>query len=267
MIACAEVVYSDLEAIYNAIAEARKEKNKPSIIRLRTTIGFGSKQQGTHGVHGSRKSGYTPITRFYRLKSYFLALKADDIAALKAKFGFPANETFHVPQETYDAYAAVAARGAKLEQEWNALFASYKQKYPAEYSELSRRIAGELPKDWEKSLPVYKPSDAAQASRKLSEIVLTAITPVLPDLLGGSADLTGSNLTRVKNAVDFQPPSTGLGNYSGTYIRYGVREHGMGAIANGLAAYGGIIPFVATFLVSYGCLQCSNQCTLSTIWS
>lgn len=185
------------------------------------------------------------------LRGYYdVALKADDIAALKTKFGFPANETFHVPQTTYDAYAAAAARGAKLEEEWNTLFASYAQKYPKEHAELSRRIAGELPKDWEKSLPVYKASDAAQASRKLSEIVLTAICPVIPDLLGGSADLTGSNLTRVKNAVDFQPPSTGLGNYAGTYIRYGVREHAMGAIANGLAAYGGIIPFIGTFMVS-----------------
>lgn len=97
---------------------------------------------------------------------------------------------------------------------------------------------------------MYTPADPAQASRKLSELVLTAITPALPDLLGGSADLTGSNLTKVKGTVDFQPPSTGLGNYAGTYVRYGVREHAMGAIANGLHAYGGIVPFVATFLVN-----------------
>ena len=177
------------------------------------------------------------------------ALKADDIAALKTKFNFPPNETFHIPKETYDAYAAAAARGAKLEQDWNALFAAYKEKYPKEHAELSRRIAGDLPKDWEKVLPVYKASDPAQASRKLSEIVINALTPVLPDLISGSADLTGSNLTRAKGVVDFQPPSTGLGDYSGVYIRYGVREHAMGAIANGLAAYGGVIPLVATFLV------------------
>ena len=177
------------------------------------------------------------------------ALKADDIAALKSKVGFPADQTFHVPQQTYDAYHATALKGAKLEQEWNTLLAAYAKQYPKEHAELTRRIAGELPQGWEKSLPVYKASDAAQASRKLSEIVLTAVSPVLPDLLGGSADLTGSNLTRVKDAVDFQPPSTGLGDYTGTYIRYGVREHAMGAIANGLAAYGGIIPFVGTFLV------------------
>jgi transketolase len=177
------------------------------------------------------------------------ALKADDIAALKSKVNFPPDQTFYVPKETYEAYAATATRGAKLEQEWNSLFAAYKEKYPKEHAELSRRIAGELPKDWEKALPVYKITDAAQASRKLSEIAITALTPVLPDLIGGSADLTGSNLTRAKGVTDFQHPSTGLGNYSGVYIRYGVREHAMGAIANGLAAYGGIIPFIGTFLV------------------
>lgn len=127
---------------------------------------------------------------------------------------------------------------------------SYGKKYPGQHAEFTRRISGSLPQGWENALPVYKPSDAAQASRKLSEIVLTAIIPVLPELMGGSADLTGSNLTKVKGSTDFQPPSTKLGNYAGTYIRYGVREHAMGAIANGLHAYGGIVPFVATFLVS-----------------
>ncbi|EEB91098.1 hypothetical protein MPER_10604, partial [Moniliophthora perniciosa FA553] len=210
---------TDLAGIYNAITEARQEKNKPTIIRLKTIIGFGSKQQGTHGVHGS-------------------PLKPDDIAQLKNQFGLPADQHFQF-----------AKRGASLESDWNNLLSSYGQKYPREHAELVRRIAGELPSGWEKTLPVYKPSDPAQASRKLSEIVLTSIIPGLPELMGGSADLTGSNLTKVKGSVDFQPPSTGLGNYAGTYIRYGVREHGMGAVANGLAAYGGIIPFVATFLV------------------
>ncbi|KAJ6513879.1 transketolase [Mycena vitilis] len=242
---------SDLAAISNAIAEARSEKSKPTIIKLKTTIGFGSKEQGTHGVHGS-------------------PLKADDIAALKTKFGFSPDEKFHVPKETYDAYADVAKRGAASEASWNTLLASYGEKYPAEHAELTRRISGKLPEGWEKSLPVYKTSDAAQASRKLSEIVLTALAPVIPDLLGGSADLTGSNLTKVKGSVDFQPPSTKLGTYAGTYIRYGVREHAMGAIANGLAAYGGIVPYVATFLnfVSYaaGAVRLSALSKAQVIW-
>ena len=148
------------------------------------------------------------------------------------------------------AYAAIAKRGATREQEWEKALSSYCEKYPNDHAELARRIKGDLPEGWEKKLPVYKPTDASVASRKLSEIVLTAITPVLPDLLGGSADLTGSNLTKVPKSVDFQPESTGLGSYKGIYIRYGVREHAMGAIMNGLAAYGGIIPFGGTFLVS-----------------
>lgn len=192
-------------------------------------------------------SVYTHATPLSRCLS---ALKADDIQALKTKFGFPADQAFHIPQATYDVYGATAQRGAVLEAQWNSLLASYGQRYPNEHAELTRRIAGKLPEGWEKTLPVYTPADAAQASRKLSEIALTAISPVLPDLMGGSADLTGSNLTRVKGVEDFQPPSTGLGSYKGVYIRYGVREHGMGAIANGLAAYGGIIPFIGTFLVS-----------------
>lgn len=185
-----------------------------------------------------------------RYRYRFLALKADDIIALKTKFNFPADKTFHVPEETYKTYGDAAARGADLEAKWNNLLAAYGQRYPNEHAELTRRISGELPAGWESSLPVYTPANPAQASRKLSEIVLSALFPRIPDLMGGSADLTGSNLTRVKGHKDFQPPSIGLGDYTGTYIRYGVREHAMGAIANGLAAYGGIVPYVGTFLVS-----------------
>lgn len=178
------------------------------------------------------------------------ALKADDIEQIKTKFGFDPKQKYFVPQEVTTAYAAIAQRGAALEQEWEKLLGSYCEKYPNEHAELARRIKGDLPEGWETKLPVYKPTDAAVASRKLSETVLTAITPVLPDLMGGSADLTGSNLTKVPKSVDFQPESTGLGTYKGIYIRYGVREHAMGAIMNGLSAYGGIIPFGGTFLVS-----------------
>ena len=183
---------------------------------------------------------------------------------MKSKFGLPADQAFFVPQEVYDIYHGIGARGAEKEKAWDALLASYAQKYPKEHAELTRRISGKFPQGWEQALPVYKPSDAAQASRKLSEIVLTALTPVLPDMMVGSADLTGSNLTRVKGVEDFQPPSTGLGSYKGTYLRYGVREHGMGAIANGLSAYGGILPIVATFLVSYTIYL---HCACSDNWS
>ncbi|KAK6209297.1 Transketolase [Pestalotiopsis sp. IQ-011] len=242
---------NDLESIDKAIAQAKLSKDKPTIIKLKTTIGFGSKQQGTHGVHGS-------------------PLKADDIKQLKEKFGFNPEESFAVPQEVYDAYGKVSAAGAAAESEWNKLFAEYGNKFKAEHDDLVRRQTGDLPAGWEKALPVYTPKDAAVASRKLSETVLTKLGAVIPELIGGSADLTGSNLTRWKDAVDFQPPSTGLGDYSGRYIRYGVREHGMGGIMNGIAAYGSLIPYGGTFLnfVSYaaGAVRLSALSQIRAIW-
>ncbi|KAF9972780.1 Transketolase [Actinomortierella ambigua] len=225
---------TDLNAIASAIEEAKKVTDKPSIIKIYTTIGFGSKAQGTEKVHGS-------------------PLKADDIEQLKVAFGFNPEEKFHVGQDVYDAYHARAAHGAKLNQEWDELVAKYSAEYPELAAELKRRLANELPKDWAKNLPTFTPADKPTATRKLSEAVLNKIADVLPELLVGSADLTGSNLTRWKTAVDFQPESTKIGNYAGRYLRYGVREHGMSAIMNGLDAYGGIIPGGATFLnfISY----------------
>ncbi|CAK7222791.1 Transketolase [Sporothrix curviconia] len=241
----------NLEGIQAAIKEAQAVKDKPTLIKLRTIIGFGSLQQGTHGVHGS-------------------PLKADDIKQLKQKFGFNPEESFAVPQAVYDLTAKKIAEGAAAENEWNSLFAKYGEQFKAEHDELTRRLKGDLPEGWEKTLPVYKPTDAAVASRKLSETVLSKIEEALPELIGGSADLTGSNLTRWKGAVDFQPPSTGLGDYSGRYLRYGVREHGMGAIMNGLAAYGGLIPYGGTFLnfVSYaaGAVRLSALSQVRVIW-
>lgn len=197
-------------------------------------------------------------------------MKKDDIAQLKTALGFNPEETFAVPPTTKEVYGLIAKRGAEKQAEWNTLLESYKSKYPKEHAELTRRIAGELPSGWEQKLPVLTISDKAVASRKLSENVLTAIHDTLPELFGGSADLTGSNLTRVKNTTDFQPPSTQLGDYTGRYFRYGVREHAMGAIMNGLAAYGGIIPFGGTFLnfVSYaaGAVRLSALSGHRVIW-
>ena len=202
--------------------------------------------------------------------SFFIALKVDDIVALKTKVGFNPSASFYVPDEVYSTWASVGERGSKLQTQWDSLLSSYGKAFPREHAELTRRISGKLPDNWEKSLPIYRSTDPAQASRKLSEIVLTAITPALPDLLGGSADLTGSNLTKVKGTLDFQPDNTGLGGYKGTYVRYGVREHGMGAIANGIAAYGGIIPYIGTFLnfVSYasGAVRLAALSKHQVIW-
>jgi transketolase len=205
------------------------------MIKLTTTIGFGSKLQGTGGVHGN-------------------PLKADDIKQVKEKFGFDPEKTFVVPQEVTEQYHKHAAEGAAAEQEWNKLFEKYGKEHKDLHTELSRRMAGKLPEGWQEKLPTYKPTDSAIASRKLSESVLEAIYEAVPELLSGSADLTGSNNTRWKKAVDFQPPNLGIGDYSGRYLRYGVREHAMAAIMNGLSAYGAnIIPAGGTFLnfVSY----------------
>ncbi|KAK4161929.1 putative transketolase [Cladorrhinum sp. PSN259] len=242
---------NDLAGIEAAIKKAQEVKDKPTLIQLKTIIGYGSKQQGTHGVHGS-------------------PLKADDIKQLKEKFGFNPEESFAVPQEVYDLCHKASAAGAAAEEEWNKLFAQYAEKYKAEHDDLVRRQKGDLPEGWEKSLPLYTPADPAVASRKLSETVINKIFDVVPELVGGSADLTGSNLTRWKGAIDFQPPSTGLGDYAGRYIRFGVREHGMGAILNGMAAYGTVIPYGGTFLnfVSYaaGAVRLSALSQIRAIW-
>ncbi|PQE24497.1 transketolase protein [Rutstroemia sp. NJR-2017a WRK4] len=145
----------DLEAMEKAIKKCQAVKDKPSLIKLRTTIGFGSKQQGTHGVHGS-------------------PLKADDIKQLKEKFGFDTEKSFVVPQEVYDICHKRADEGAAKEQEWNQMLEKYAQEHKEEAADLKRRLSGELPEGWEKKLPTYSPSDAAVATRKLSEHAMGA---------------------------------------------------------------------------------------------
>ena len=181
------------------------------------------------------------------------ALKEDDCKQVKKKFGFDPDESFVVPQQVYDQYRKHSAEGAAKEAEWNKLLEKYASEYKAEAGDLKRRLSGKLPEGWEKKLPTYKPGDKDVATRKLSEAVLEAIHETVIDLIGGSADLTGSNNTRWKNATDFQPPSLGIGDWGGRYIRYGVREHAMAGIMNGISAYGTLIPFGGTFLnfVSY----------------
>lgn len=210
---------TDLDAVSRAVDEANATKGKPTLVRLTTTIGFGSLEAGTHSVHGA-------------------ALKADDVKQLRKKFGFDPEKSFVIPPEVTKYFAEHVAENQAIEAKWNDTFAAYQKKYPTEGAELARRLEGKLPEGWEDALPTYSPSDKAVATRKLSETVLTKLLPKIPELIGGSADLTPSNLTRGAGSVDFQPPSTGLGEYSGRYIRYGVREHGMGAIMNGIAAFG-----------------------------
>jgi len=221
---------NDLESIAKAIEEAKKDTTRPTIIYIRTTIGFGSTLQGTPKVHGS-------------------PLKSDEIARIKEAFGLDPSKTFDIPDDVHKLYEGVNHKGIDYEKEWNTLFEKYAAEYPKEAAEIKRRISGKLPEGWEKLLPRYTPQDKAIATRKLSETVLNAICEAIPEFIGGSADLTASNLTRWKTAKDFQADGSGIGDYSGRYFHFGVREHGMAAVLNGMAAYGcGIIPFGAGFL-------------------
>ncbi|KAJ2716982.1 Transketolase [Coemansia spiralis] len=225
---------NDLAGLTRAIQAAKAEKTRPTIIKVTTTIGFGAAKAGTEGVHGA-------------------PLGAESLAAVKSLFGFNPATAFTVPDDVYAQYHARAAEGAQAEQQWSALMDKYAAAHPELHAELTRRIEGRLPSGWEDLLPRYTPADKAIATRKLSETVINALAPRIPELVGGSADLTGSNLTRWKDAVDFQPEPTGLGTYAGRYLRFGVREHGMAAICNGMAAYGAVVPFASTFLnfISY----------------
>lgn len=221
---------NDLKSIAEAIEEAKKELTKPTLIYVRTTIGFGSKDQGTPKVHGS-------------------PLSSEEIINVKKLFGLDPDKKFYIPSDVRSLYDSLTHQGVNYEKEWNRLFDKYAEQYPKEAKEINRRLSGELIKDWEKLLPRYTPSDKPAATRKLSETVLNKICGSIPEIIGGSADLTGSNLTRWVEAEDFQATGSGLGKYSGRYFHFGVREHGMCAVLNGISAFGfGFIPFGASFL-------------------
>lgn len=228
----------DLEAIDAAICAAKAVSDRPTLIRVRTTIGKGSLGAGSEKVHGS-------------------PLGKDELNRVKSLFGFNPNEKFVVPTKVAQLYQQTAARGKAAEIAWNETFnGPFRSTNPQDFDEIKRRFISEaLPENFISLLPIYEPSDTNQiATRKLSETLLNSLAPQLPELMGGSADLTASNLTKWKGSEDFQSPCTGLGSYAGRYIRFGVREHAMFAIMNGLSAYGGFIPMGATFLnfITYG---------------
>ena len=229
----------DFEGIAAAIRQAQKSTDRPTLISVKTTIGMGSSKQGTEKVHGSPLGG-------------------EDISNLKKKFGLDAQAKFAVSEEVAKVYGNMKEVGKAKEEAWNKLFQSYEEKFASEAAEIKRRFAGKLPDGWKDVLPRYKPSDAASATRKCSQECLEKLIPFLPELMGGSADLAPSNLTLTKDFKDFQKES-----YEGRNIRFGVREHGMAGFVNGMYAYGGFIPYCATFLnfISY----CQGSMTLSDL--
>ncbi len=217
---------SDLEGIAKAIEAAKAVTDKPSLIKVTTTIGYGSPNKAnTHGVHGA-------------------ALGGDEVQATRKELGWEYPE-FEVPQDALNHFRKAVERGAQSEKEWNDLFNQYKSKYPEDAALLERMMSGKLPEGWEKALPVYTPESKKDATRNQSGATLNALAEVLPELFGGSADLAPSNKTYLKSSKDFQK-----GQYDQRNIRFGVREHGMGAICNAIALHGsGLIPYGATFLV------------------
>lgn len=217
---------NDLAAIEKAIADAKAVTDKPTMIKVTTTIGYGSpNKQNTAGVHGA-------------------ALGTDEVALTRQNLKWE-HEPFDIPQDALNHMRKAVERGAAAEADWNKTFADYKAKYPQEAAEFERFISGKLPDGWDKVLPTYTPEDKAVATRKHSETCLNKLAAVLPELIGGSADLTHSNLTEIKTDGDYQK-----GAYQNRNVHFGVREHGMGAICNGMALHAsGLIPYGATFLI------------------
>lgn len=220
----------DLSAILQAIKKAKAVTDKPSLIEIKTTIGWGSQNEGTEKVHGA-------------------PLSADDIKQLKVKLGLNPNESFQVPEETRKFYAEVAARNKAEYEAWQSLFSKYGETYPDEKREIERMFGREVNEQVETALRdmAKAAADTPASTRVLSGKALNAIKDFMPELIGGSADLTTSNETRLKGEQSFALASK-FGSYADRYIHFGVREHGMAAICNGLYAYGCFRPFGATFL-------------------
>jgi len=214
---------NDLEAIEDAILAGKAETTKPTLIRVRTVIGFGSPKAGTKAVHGE-------------------ALGAENVKATKKNLGWPEDKTFYVPEAAKANWDTIKPKGKKLHAEWDAHFAEYKKAYPEPGAEFERRVKGEMEEGWEKKIPTF-PTDKPVATRNAGQIVMNAIEKVVPELFGGAADLTSSTKTIFKDSPSFHVDPVGRN------VFFGVREFGMMAMVNGMAAHGGMIPFGSTFFV------------------
>ena len=217
---------NDLAALDAAFAAARAETARPSLVIVRTHIAWGSPhKQDTAEAHGA-------------------PLGAEEIALTKAAYGWPAEPPFLVPDAVKAEMGRCVERGAALEREWQGRLAAYRRAHPDLAAQLEAELAGELAAGWESALPAFTPADGAQATRQWASKVLNALAPVVPALVGGSADLAPSTNTLLKGAGDLE-----AGGYGARNMHFGIREHGMGGILNGMALHGGLRPYGATFLV------------------
>jgi transketolase len=217
---------NDLDALDRAIEAARAETDRPSLIIVRSHIGYGSpNRQDTAKAHGE-------------------PLGAEEVRLTKRNLGWPSDEPFWLPDEAVDEWRRCRERGAALHAAWRARMDAYRSAFPAEAAELERRIAGRLPAGWDAALPVFTAGNGRLATRVASEMVLNAIAARVPELMGGSADLAPSTKTLIKGSGDFSADDRTARN-----LRFGIREHGMGAALTGMALHGGILPYGATFLI------------------
>ncbi len=232
---------NDLDAIDRALRAARAETERPSLILVRTHLGYGApNKQDTFEAHGS-------------------PLGEDEVRLTKRNLGWPEEPTFLTPDRAIDHYREAIAAGARAESAWNDRFDAYAQAFPDLALELAQVLRGELPADWDRDIPIFPADAKGMATRVASGKVMNAFAPRVSAFVGGSADLDPSTHTALKDLGDFEPPGANAGDrqgsggggwtFAGRNLHFGVREHAMGAILNGLAAHGATVPFGATFLV------------------
>jgi transketolase len=215
---------TDLDAIERAIHAARAETTRPSLIAVRNHIGYGSPKQDTGAAHGE-------------------PLGLEDVKATKTKLGWPLEPTFFVPEQAGAHFLKAVAKGKQLERDWDMVLREYGEKHPDLARQYKQVMGGDLPTGWDSDLPAFRADDKPMATRDASGKVMNVLAQRLPQFMGGSADLAPSTKTLLMGYGDF-----GFGKDCGRNLHFGVREHAMGAIANGLAVHGGILPYTATFL-------------------
>jgi transketolase len=253
---------NDLAALERAMRVAAETTDRPSIVLVRTILGFGApKKQGTFEAHGS-------------------PLGPDELRAAKEALGWPVEPAFHLPEEALAHFRSAVEKGKALEADWSKRLDAYRKAHAELAGELERRFASELPEGWDAKLPAFPADEKGLATRKASEAVIQELAKTLPELCGGSADLNPSTFTWIKGGGDFESPALssegaqgavgGAWGYEGRNLHFGIREHGMGSAVNGMALHGGFIPYGATFLVfsdyMRGAIRLSAVAELGAVW-